>query len=33
MTQRIDFQTDPPQYRHWRVAYDGAVATLVHGRR
>ncbi|MEO0937811.1 MAG: 2,3-epoxybenzoyl-CoA dihydrolase [Pseudomonadota bacterium] len=24
----IDFQTDPSRYRHWRVAYDGPVATL-----
>src|ERR1700691_3874092 len=29
MTQRIDFQTDPSRYRHWRVAYDGPVATLL----
>src|SRR5271163_5000128 len=28
LTQRMDFQTDPSRYRHWRVAYDGAVATL-----
>jgi benzoyl-CoA-dihydrodiol lyase len=28
MTVRIDFQTDPTRYRHWRVAYDGDVATL-----
>ena len=28
MAKRIDFQTDPSRYRHWRVAYDGAVATL-----
>jgi benzoyl-CoA-dihydrodiol lyase len=28
VTQRIDFQTDPSRYRHWRVAYDGDVATL-----
>ena len=28
MSQRIDFQTDPSHYRHWRVAYDGPVATL-----
>ncbi len=28
MTQRIDFQTDPAKYRHWRVAYEGPVATL-----
>jgi benzoyl-CoA-dihydrodiol lyase len=25
---RIDFQTDPARYRHWRLAYDGPVATL-----
>lgn len=28
MTRTIDFQTDPSQYRHWRVEYDGAVANL-----
>ncbi len=28
MTKRIDFQTDPSRYRHWRVDYDGPVATL-----
>src|SRR3984885_11511517 len=28
VTKRIDFQTEPSRYRHWRVAYDGAVATL-----
>ncbi len=28
MSKVIDFQTDPSKYRHWRVAYDGAVATL-----
>jgi benzoyl-CoA-dihydrodiol lyase len=28
MTQRIDFQTEPSRYRHWRVAYDGDTATL-----
>ena len=28
MTQRIDFQPDPTAYRHWKVAYDGSVATL-----
>jgi benzoyl-CoA-dihydrodiol lyase len=25
---RIDFQTSPAQYKHWRLAYDGPVATL-----
>ncbi len=28
MAPRIDFQTDPSQYRHWRVDYDGPVAWL-----
>ena len=28
MSERIDFQTDPSGYRHWRVDYDGAVAHL-----
>src|SRR6201991_272500 len=25
---RIDFQPDPAQYRHWKLAVDGDVATL-----
>lgn len=25
---RVDYQTDPSRYRHWRVSYDGPVATL-----
>ena len=24
----ITFDTEPPRYRHWRLAFDGAVATL-----
>ena len=28
MSARIDFQTDPSKYRHWRIAYDGEVAHL-----
>jgi benzoyl-CoA-dihydrodiol lyase len=24
----IDFQTDPSRYRHWKLAFDGPVATL-----
>ncbi len=28
MPKRIDFQTEPSRYRHWRVAYDGDAATL-----
>ena len=26
---RIDFQTEPARYRHWKLAIDGDVATLV----
>src|SRR5438067_7610435 len=26
--KRIDFQTDPSRYRHWKLAVDGDVATL-----
>jgi benzoyl-CoA-dihydrodiol lyase len=29
MTTRIDFQTDPSRYRHWRMTFDGPVAHLV----
>ncbi|MDF3944668.1 2,3-epoxybenzoyl-CoA dihydrolase [Achromobacter denitrificans] len=25
---RVDFRTDPGQYRHWRLTFDGPVATL-----
>jgi benzoyl-CoA-dihydrodiol lyase len=28
-TPPIDFQTDPSRYRHWRIRYDGEVATLL----
>ena len=28
MTQRIDFQTHPGRYRHWKLSIDGPVATL-----
>lgn len=28
MSKKIDFQTDPSKYRHWRVEHDGPVATL-----
>ena len=28
MSDIIDFETDPSQYRHWRVEYDGDVAQL-----
>jgi len=26
--KRIDFQTEPSRYRHWRLTFDGSVATL-----
>ena len=26
---RIDFQTDPSRYRHWKLKVDGDVATLL----
>ena len=25
---RVDFQTDPSHYKHWRLALQGAIATL-----
>lgn len=28
LTARIDFQTDPSRYRHWRVVCEGPVATV-----
>ncbi|MGI9354326.1 MAG: 2,3-epoxybenzoyl-CoA dihydrolase [Rhizobiaceae bacterium] len=28
MSKRIDFQTDPDSYKHWRVSTDGPVATV-----
>jgi benzoyl-CoA-dihydrodiol lyase len=27
-TPRVDFRVDPTRYRHWRLAFDGPVATL-----
>ena len=29
MNPVIDFRTDPSQYRHWQVEYDGSVARLI----
>ena len=29
VTKLIDFRTDPSQYRHWKVAYEGPVARLI----
>src|SRR2546428_2219241 len=26
---RIDFQTDPSKYRHWKLTVDGEIATLL----
>lgn len=28
MSEQIDFRTEPSSYRHWRVSYNGALATL-----
>jgi benzoyl-CoA-dihydrodiol lyase len=28
-SERVSFQTDPGRYRHWRIAFDGPVATLI----
>ncbi|MGB4949706.1 MAG: 2,3-epoxybenzoyl-CoA dihydrolase [Rhizobiaceae bacterium] len=28
MSKRIDFQPDPARYKHWRIEFDGPVATL-----
>ncbi len=25
---RVDYQTDPSRYRHWKLDFDGAIATL-----
>jgi benzoyl-CoA-dihydrodiol lyase len=27
-TQRVDYQTDPTRYRHWKLSFDGSIATL-----
>ena len=27
-TDRVDYQTDPSQYRHWKLRFEGPVATL-----
>ena len=29
MAKRIDFETDPERYRHWRLKFDGEVAELI----
>lgn len=26
--ERVDYQTNPSQYKHWKLSFDGAVATL-----
>src|SRR2546421_1008216 len=28
MADLVDFRTDPPRYQHWKLTFDGAVATL-----
>jgi benzoyl-CoA-dihydrodiol lyase len=27
--QRVDYRTEPGQYRHWSLSFDGAIARLV----
>ena len=27
-TDRVDYQTDPSRYRHWKLSFEGPVATL-----
>jgi benzoyl-CoA-dihydrodiol lyase len=27
-SQRVDYRTDPSQYKHWKLVFDGCVATL-----
>jgi benzoyl-CoA-dihydrodiol lyase len=27
----VEFRTDPPRYRHWRLALNGPVASLTMG--
>ena len=29
MAARIDFQTDPSRYRHWKLAFEGEIARLI----
>jgi len=26
--ESVDFQTEPARYKHWRISFDGAVATM-----
>ncbi len=28
-TDRVDYQTSPSQYRHWKLKFEGPVATLL----
>src|SRR5450755_2597824 len=27
--ERVDYRTEPSRYKHWRLAFDGPVATLI----
>ena len=29
MARRIDFQTEPARYRHWKLEFDGEMAELI----
>ncbi len=28
ISSRVEYQTHPSQYKHWKLSYDGVVATL-----
>ena len=30
---RVDYQTHPSQYRHWKLKFEGPVATLAADRK
>ena len=27
-TPRVEYRTDPSQYKHWKLSFDGPIATL-----
>jgi benzoyl-CoA-dihydrodiol lyase len=29
----VNYDTHPDRYVHWRLAFDGPIATSIHGRR
>ena len=28
---KVDYRTEPSRYRHWKLAFDGPIATLAAG--